>query len=78
VGEAELGHFDPSSNDYSWVKLSGSYEIVSLYGNIAVVDGKPFIHAHAARLTSKAFGAAPARPGRHTQQPHGQQRDQGT
>jgi hypothetical protein len=40
VGEAELGHFDPSSNDYSWVKLSGSYEIVSLYGNIAVVDGK--------------------------------------
>ena len=48
VGEAELGHFDPSSNDYSWVKLSGSYEIVSLYGNIGVVDGKPFIHAHAA------------------------------
>jgi hypothetical protein len=48
VGETELGHFDPSSNDYSWVKLSGSYEIVSLYGNITVVDGKPFIHAHAA------------------------------
>jgi hypothetical protein len=47
VGEAELGHFNPSSNDYSWVKLSGSFEIVALYGNITVVDGKPFIHAHA-------------------------------
>jgi hypothetical protein len=54
VGEAELGHFDPSSNDYSWVKLSGSYEIVSLYGNITVVDGKPFIHAHAA-LSDNTF-----------------------
>ena len=54
VGEAELGHFDPSSNGYSWVKLSGSYEIVSLYGNITVVDGKPFIHTHAS-LGDKTF-----------------------
>ena len=48
VGEAELGHFDPSSNDYSWVRLSGPYEIVALFGNITTVAGKPFIHAHAA------------------------------
>jgi predicted DNA-binding protein with PD1-like motif len=48
VGEAELGHFDPASNDYVWIKLRGPYEIVSLYGNITVIDGKPFIHAHIA------------------------------
>jgi predicted DNA-binding protein with PD1-like motif len=48
VREAVLGHFDPASNDYTWVKLSGPYEIVALYGNITVADGKPFIHAHAA------------------------------
>jgi uncharacterized protein len=48
VGEAELGHFDPSSNDYSWIRLSGPYEIVVLFGNITTVAGKPFIHAHAA------------------------------
>ena len=48
VGEAEIGHFDPESNDYGWVRLSGPYEIVSLYGNITVADGKPFIHAHIA------------------------------
>jgi len=54
VGEAELGHFDPATGDYSWTKLSGFYEIVSLYGNITVVAGKPFIHAHAA-LGDKTF-----------------------
>jgi predicted DNA-binding protein with PD1-like motif len=48
IGEAEIGHFDPASNKYTWVKLSGPYEIVSLYGNITTVDGRPFIHAHVA------------------------------
>jgi len=48
VGETEIGHFDPESNDYTWVKLSGPYEIMSLYGNITTVEGKPFIHAHIA------------------------------
>jgi predicted DNA-binding protein with PD1-like motif len=54
VGEAELGHFDPSTNEYGWVRLSGPCEIVSLYGNITVADGKPFIHAHIA-LGDDAF-----------------------
>ncbi len=48
VGEAEIGRFDPESNAYTWDRLSGPYEIVSLYGNITVADGKPFIHAHIA------------------------------
>jgi len=54
VEEAELGHFDPASNEYAWVRLSGPYEIAALYGNITVVDGKPFIHAHAV-LGDNAF-----------------------
>jgi predicted DNA-binding protein with PD1-like motif len=54
VGEAEIGHFDPGTNEYGWARLSGSYEIVSLYGNITVADGKPFIHAHIA-LGDKTF-----------------------
>jgi predicted DNA-binding protein with PD1-like motif len=48
VGEAEIGHFDPGAGDYSWTRLSGPCEIVSLYGNITTVDGKPFLHAHVA------------------------------
>lgn len=46
VDAAEIGHFDPETNAYGWTRLSGPYEIVSLYGNITTVDGRPFIHAH--------------------------------
>jgi predicted DNA-binding protein with PD1-like motif len=54
VSGAEIGHFDPAANDYTWIKISGPHEIVSLYGNITKVDGKPFIHAHIA-LGDKPF-----------------------
>ncbi len=48
VAEAEIGRFDPAVKDYAWIKLTGPREIVSLYGNITRVDGRPFIHAHIA------------------------------
>ena len=48
VGEAEIGHFDPASNTYSWMKVPGPSEIVSLCGNITTVEGRPFLHAHIA------------------------------
>jgi len=48
VDEAEIGRFDPAVKDYAWIKLTGPREIVSLYGNITKVDGRPFIHAHIA------------------------------
>jgi predicted DNA-binding protein with PD1-like motif len=48
VNEAEIGHFDPALKDYTWAKLSGPREIVSLTGNITKIDGRPFIHAHIA------------------------------
>ncbi len=48
VGEAEIGRFDPSRNDYDWATVPGPSEVVSLYGNITTVDGKPFLHAHIA------------------------------
>jgi predicted DNA-binding protein with PD1-like motif len=54
VGGAELGHFNPATGDYSWTQFSGPYEIVSLYGNITRVEGKPFLHAHAS-LGDKTF-----------------------
>lgn len=54
VGEAEIGHFDPTANEYDWVRLEGPYEIVSLHGNITTVDGKPFLHAHIALADNAA------------------------
>jgi predicted DNA-binding protein with PD1-like motif len=55
VGEAEIGHFDPDENAYSWLKVPGPSEIVSLYGNVTTADGHPSIHAHIA-LGDRTFG----------------------
>ena len=55
VGEAEIGHFDPAVGAYSWLTVPGPSEIVSLYGNITTVDGRPFVHAHIA-LGDRTFG----------------------
>jgi predicted DNA-binding protein with PD1-like motif len=48
VGEAEIGRFDPTRNVYDWTTVPGPSEIVSLNGNITMVEGKPFLHAHIA------------------------------
>jgi uncharacterized protein len=48
VGQAEVGHYDPVDRAYGWTVLSGPYEIVSLYGNITTMNGRPFLHAHIA------------------------------
>lgn len=54
VSKAEIGHFDPVAKDYTWLKLTGPREIVSLTGNITKVNGRPFVHAHIA-LGDNAF-----------------------
>ncbi len=46
VSDAELGHFDPAAKAYATTRVSEPCEIVSLHGNISVLDGSPYIHAH--------------------------------
>ena len=46
VGEVELAHFSLPKKEYSFLKLSGQYEITSFHGNISTLDGKPYIHSH--------------------------------
>ena len=43
---AELGYYDLDNKKYSYKKMDGDYEIASLTGNVASLDGKIFIHAH--------------------------------
>jgi predicted DNA-binding protein with PD1-like motif len=43
---AVLGFFDWEKKAYRWKRLEGDYEITALVGNVSLVDGKPFIHAH--------------------------------
>jgi predicted DNA-binding protein with PD1-like motif len=44
---AELGFFDPKTKAYAFKTFRGPREIAALVGNISVMDGRPFVHAHA-------------------------------
>jgi len=46
VKNVELGYFDFSGRKYSRNSYPGDFEVVSLMGNISLVDEKPFMHAH--------------------------------
>ncbi len=55
VMEAELGFYDLEKQKYHHKKF-GEMEIVSLLGNISLVDDKPFLHAHMV-LSGRDFSA---------------------
>lgn len=46
VGETELGFFTPATRTYDRHTLQGDHEILSLSGNLSVMDGEPFPHCH--------------------------------
>ncbi len=46
VLDAELGFYHLDKKEYEFKKLNKPLEIVSLTGNIALVDNKPFLHIH--------------------------------
>ncbi|MBN2359078.1 MAG: DNA-binding protein [Deltaproteobacteria bacterium] len=48
VEKVELGYYDLDARCYQRTRLDGSHELISLVGNVAQVDGAPFVHAHAA------------------------------
>ena len=44
----KIGYFDEGAGKYKVIELTGTYELVSLAGNISVKDGEPFAHIHVA------------------------------
>lgn len=46
VKDAKLGYYDLSELTYLTRTIPDVCELVSLIGNVALVDGVPFIHAH--------------------------------
>lgn len=42
-----LGYYDLDTKTYLKKELQGRYEMVSLVGNVSMLDGEPFVHAHA-------------------------------
>ncbi|TSC87260.1 MAG: polA operon protein (DNA-binding protein) [Parcubacteria group bacterium Gr01-1014_8] len=47
VKEAKIGYYDLASKKYGSKVYLDEMEVASMTGNVAQVDGKPFIHVHA-------------------------------
>ena len=47
VERVKIGYYDLPKREYFFRDEPGVFEVASMQGNIALVDGKPFIHAHA-------------------------------
>ncbi|MCX6639096.1 MAG: DNA-binding protein [bacterium] len=47
IGDAELGFYDLPQRVYLRKLIPGNLELVLYNGNITLVEGEPFIHAHA-------------------------------
>lgn len=43
---AEIAYYDLPNKKYLTKELNSPHEIVSLNGNVTIVDEKPFVHAH--------------------------------
>lgn len=46
VNEVEIGIFDPLKKEYYSDTLKGTYEILSIKGNITSNNDKPYLHMH--------------------------------
>lgn len=46
VSELTLGYYDLEKKEYLWKEFTPEFEIVSLTGNISLVDGQQFLHMH--------------------------------
>lgn len=46
AGKATLGYYSLETRSYQWQELKGPLEILSLTGNLSMVDGEPFWHIH--------------------------------
>ncbi|AEC52358.1 hypothetical protein PNA2_1443 [Pyrococcus sp. NA2] len=42
----KIGYFLEEEKRYKVIELEGTYELLSLMGNISLKDGRPFVHVH--------------------------------
>lgn len=47
VEQVEIGYYDLATRSYVFRQEDAVFEVASLQGNVALVDGAPFVHAHA-------------------------------
>jgi len=47
VERVQIGYYDLGKREYFFRTEAGVFEVASMQGNIALVEDRPFIHAHA-------------------------------
>lgn len=47
VEKSKIGYYDLSQKKYGQKEYPDAMEVASITGNIALVDGEPFVHCHA-------------------------------
>lgn len=47
VERVEIGYYDLAKREYFFRNEPGVFEVAAMQGNVALVEGAPFIHAHA-------------------------------
>ena len=50
--QADLGFYDQAGQEYRVRAVEGPVEIASCTGNISLLEGEPFVHAHAVLVDS--------------------------
>lgn len=53
VSKAKVGFFPQEGNEYFFLEFDYHLEIISLQGNISIMDGASFIHAHIALMNNE-------------------------
>ena len=46
ISSIEIGYWDIEKKIYEKQKFNNDYELLSLIGNVSLVDNKPFVHTH--------------------------------
>jgi predicted DNA-binding protein with PD1-like motif len=46
IRDVELGYYDVEEREYVRKVFEGDFELINMTGNFAMLDGRPFLHAH--------------------------------
>ena len=55
LSRADLGFYDQAGQEYRVRAVEGPVEIASCTGNISLLEGEPFVHAHAVLADSSCY-----------------------
>jgi predicted DNA-binding protein with PD1-like motif len=46
IHDPEIGHYDLANKTYRQRGFPGLWELITIQGNVSMLEGKPFMHAH--------------------------------